>query len=436
MRNTSARRTGNFPTYQESTWATLFSILIVFSYSTALAQTAGTATSEVSPSFSAPRQQARRPRPNPAPGPVTLRVPGAPLEGLSPTELNDFTSGFEEFQNVETAESGLGPIFNNVSCVACHSAPATGGSSAITVTRFGRSVGGNFDPLSNLGGSLLQQSAIDPAALEHVPSVANVVAQRQSTPLFGLGLIEAIPDSTIQLNAARPKGDGVTGRVAWITDVASGQTRAGRFGWKAQQAALLSFAGDAYLNEMGITNRFFPQENAPNGDAALLAQYDNIADPEDTVDPTTGESDIDKAADFMRLLAPLPPIPPTRQSSQGGAVFQRIGCANCHQPSMTTGFSSIRALSSKNVPLYSDLLLHDMGSLGDGIAQGAAGPREMKTAPLWGVRESGPYLHDGRAPTLDAAIRAHDGEGAISRDRYIRLHPTERQQLLAFLNSI
>ena len=103
---------------------------------------------------------------------------------------------------------------------------------------------------------------------------------------------------------------------------------------------------------------------------------------------------------------------------------------------MTTGFSSIRALSSKNVPLYSDLLLHDMGSLGDGIAQGAAGPREMKTAPLWGVRESGPYLHDGRAPTLDAAIRAHDGEGAISRDRYIRLHPTERQQLLAFLNSI
>jgi len=361
---------------------------------------------------------------------------GDPLPGLTTDQLAAFAAGKAEFQNVETVESGLGPIFNNVSCVACHSRPVTGGSSPIDVTRFGRTTNGVFDPLENEGGSLLQQFAIDPAVQEVIPADANVIAHRQTTPLFGLGLLEAIPDAAIKANAARPSIDGVHGRAASITDVVSGQIRIGRFGWKAQQATLLAFAGDAYRNEMGITNRFFPTENAPNGNTALLARFDTTADPEDQVDPATGRSDIDAAADYMRLLAPPPQAPLSPSATAGKTVFQQVGCAVCHTPMMVTGPSPIAALSNKQVWLYSDLLLHDMGGLGDGIAQADASTTEMRTAPLWGLRASGPYLHDGRAPTVDAAIRQHDGEARMSRDRYEKLSPQVRQQLLDFLNTL
>ncbi len=390
-----------------------------------------------------------QPRPNPPRPPADTRPApdrhhspvisqtrfGDPLSGLTAAQLAAFAAGREEFENVETPEGGLGPIFNNVSCVSCHAAGATGGGSAITVTRFGKLTNGVFDPMNEQGGSLLQSSAIDPAVQEVVPADANVIAHRQSTPLFGIGLIEAISDADILRNAARPAVDGISGRAAQIVDAATGQTRVGRFGWKAQQASLLTFAGDAYLNEMGITSRLFPTENAPNGNTALLAQYDAYADPEDTVD-ATGRGDIDAAADFMRLLAPPPVVLATQSANAGRTVFFQLGCANCHTPSMNTGPNAIAALSMKNVPLYSDLLLHDMGSLGDGIAQSAAGMYEMRTAPLWGLRVSGPYLHDGRAATVDAAIRAHDGEGKNARVRYENLPRAPRQQLLDFLNTI
>ena len=361
---------------------------------------------------------------------------GDPLPNLNPKELANFQSGREEFENVETADSGLGPIFNNVSCVACHSAGGTGGASAIFVTRFGRMVNGEFDPMADQGGSLLQEFAIDPAVREIIPAAADVIARRQTTALFGAGLVEAIPDRAILNNAMRVKPDGIKGRVSLVKDVTSGRMRVGRFGWKAQQATLLAFAGDAYLNEMGITNRFFPTENAPNGNTVLLAQFDTVPDYEDQVDPGTGKSDTDKAADFMRLLAPPTQLPPTPSAEAGRMVFQQAGCAACHQPMMLTGASRIRALNSKPVWLFSDLLLHDMGSLGDGIAQGAAGTTEMRTAALWGLRARSPYLHDGRAATVDDAIRAHDGEAAGTRDRYIGLTDDERRQLLDFLNSI
>ena len=362
---------------------------------------------------------------------------GDPLPGLTSAQLAEFTAGLDEFQNVESAETGLGPIFNNVSCVSCHSAPAVGGSSATVVTRFGRIEDGIFDPLENLGGSLMQQFAIDPSVQEFIPHEANVMAQRQSTPIFGLGLIEAIPDEAIKRNAARPAVDGVKGRAAMITDVVSGERRVGRLGWKAQQATLLAFAGDAYLNEIGITNRFFPKENAPNGDAAKLLPFvDPLAGPEDQIDPATGKSDIDVAADFMRFVGPPPALPLTPFAAGGRNVFQQIGCANCHMPVMVTGPNRIAALSMKQVPLYSDLLLHDMGTLGDGIAQADAGTHEFRTAPLWGLRASGPYLHDGRATTVNHAILAHDGEAKNSRNRYIQLSDSQRRQLVAFLNSI
>jgi CxxC motif-containing protein (DUF1111 family) len=123
-------------------------------------------------------------------------------------------------------------------------------------------------------------------------------------------------------------------------------------------------------------------------------------------------------------------------AAQGRNVFNRVGCQQCHTPTMMTGASPVAALNFKPVNLYSDLLLHDMGVLGDGIVQGSAGPREMKTPPLWGVRASAPYLHNGRAPDLNTAIRAHDGEARIIRDRYNALTSVQRQQLLDFLNSL
>jgi CxxC motif-containing protein (DUF1111 family) len=378
--------------------------------------------------------------PPPPPPPPVAPAPsagfGSPLAGLTPDQLAAFDAGRAEFTNVETPEDGLGPIFNGRSCVQCHNTPAAGGASPITVTRFGRTVNGVFDPLESKGGSLLQRFAIDPAALEIIPPEANTIANRESTQLFGLGLLEAIPDAAIQANAARDKPDGIRGRAAIITDIVSGNRRVGRFGWKAQQATVLAFAGDAYRNEMGITNRFFPTENAPNGNQGLLAAFDNNADPEDAVDPATGRGDTDKLADFMRFLAPPPRAAQTQSARAGEALFAQINCASCHIPTMTTARHPVAALSEKSVNLYSDLLLHDMGSLNDGIAQDDARPNEMKTPPLWGLRVSPPYLHDGRAATVDQAIRLHDGEARRARDRYVGLNPTQRQQVLDFLNGL
>jgi len=361
---------------------------------------------------------------------------GEPLQNLTSAQLADFAEGLEDFQEEDTAASGLGPVFNNVSCVACHSVPAIGGASAIVETRFGSTASGRFDPLDAQGGSLLQQSSIDPLTQEVVPANANIVAKRLTTPLFGAGLIEAIPDAVIILNAILPKPDNVSGRISVVTDVASGSTRVGRFGWKAQQATLLAFAGDAYLNEIGITSRLFPKENPPNGNAALLAKYDKVADPEDAADPETGKADIDHFADFMRMLAPPPRLPLSSSARTGQDLFNQIGCAACHEPTLVTGANAIKALDRNPVQLYSDLLLHDMGSLGDGIAQGTARVSEMRTAPLWGLRGRGPFLHDGRAATVSVAIRMHDGEALRSRDRFNQLGSTKQQHLLDFLNSI
>jgi CxxC motif-containing protein (DUF1111 family) len=355
---------------------------------------------------------------------------------LSATERADFATGRVEFLNTETPEGGLGPIFNDVSCVACHFQGGVGGGSRTVVTRFGRVTNGVFDPLAELGGPLLQRRAIAPAFLETVPAVANVVARRMTTPVFGAGLIEAIPDATLMAQAALVKPDGVKGRVAMVKDVVSGSMRVGRFGWKAQGATLQTFSADAYLNEMGVTGRFFPVENAPNGNKALLATSDKVLDPEDALAAGATKSDSDLAADFMRLLAPVPPAAGGAAAASGALVFREVGCAVCHVPSYKTGPSPVAVLANKTVDLYSDLLLHDMGKLGDGIAQPPATMTEMRTAPLWGLRLRDRYLHDGRASTLDMAILAHDGEAKVARDRYSKLTVAKRTALMAFLSTL
>jgi len=359
---------------------------------------------------------------------------GAPLLGLDAASLAAFKAGRTEFTAIETPEGGLGPIFNERSCVACHGAGGVGGASAHSVTRFGRLTSGKFDALESLGGSLLQAQALAPNLLERVPAEANVVARRITTPLFGAGLIEAIADEDLLLQAQKFQADGVKGRVHLVTDVATGQSRVGRFGWKAQHASLLSFTADAYLNEMGVTNRFFATENAPNGRTALIARFIKPAGQvDDPVDPATGQSDIDHAADFMRFLAPPPALRQTSATIAGGKLFEQLKCTACHVPSYFTGASKFEPLNRKAVPLYSDLLLHNMGKLGDGITQGQAGGTDMRTAPLWGLRARPVFLHDGRAASPKQAITLHDGEAAPARNSFNALKPSEQQQLIDFL---
>jgi len=361
---------------------------------------------------------------------------GLPVVNLTDRQKADFTAGKAEFLNIETVEGGLGPIFNDVSCVACHFEGGAGGASRTFVTRFGRVTNGVFDPLVELGGPLLQRRAIAPAFLEVVPREANVVVHRMTTPLFGAGFMEAIADETISAYASVPKPDGIKGRVALVTDPVSNTVRVGRFGWKSQHATLDAFAADAYLNEMGVTSRYFPHENAPNGNINLLAKADGVLDPEDALAPGEQKSDLNLAADYMRLLAPIPKLPPTANTMRGEIVFSQVGCAVCHVPSLKTGFSPVAALANQAANLYSDLLLHDMGRLGDGIAQPPAKANEMRTAPLWGLRLRSLYLHDGRASTLDLAILAHDGEAKVVRDRYSKMPLADRQALVVFLNSL
>jgi CxxC motif-containing protein (DUF1111 family) len=257
-----------------------------------------------------------------------------------------------------------------------------------------------------------------------------------TTPLFGAGLLEAIPDASIQANADRVKPDGVKGRVAMVKDPVSGKMRVGRFGWKAQHATLDGFAADAYLNEMGITSRYFPEENAPNGNKVLFAKADKVLDPEDVVASGTNKSDLNLAADYMRLLAPVGALPASALAKEGEQVFAQVGCVLCHVPSMNTGTSPIAALANKKAVLYSDLLLHDMGELGDGIEQPPAGMKEMRTAPLWGLRLRDRYLHDGRASSVHMANMMHDGEAKVVRDRYAKLPPAKLNALLAFLDTL
>jgi len=361
---------------------------------------------------------------------------GDPLPGLGSNDRLLFEAGKEDFNEVQEVKDGLGPLFNARGCGECHSFPTTGGSSAVSEVRFGRYVDGVFDDLAAEGGSLLQLFAIEPKCQELLPPRANRVGQRQTTPLFGAGLIEAIPDSQILLSAdlQRHSVPEQAGGVHHVTSVSDRQVHVGRFGWKAQQALLLDFSGDAYLNEMGITNDLFPHENAPNGNRQLLAECDKVADPEDKARPDTGLRGIDNFTNFMRFLAPPPRGAITQRVRRGEALFDQVGCAVCHRPSYTA-VSSHRVLNGQTVALYSDLLLHDVGT-GDQIAQGDAGPNEFRTPPLWGLRASAPYLHDGSAATPLQAIREHGKQAESARKRFEKLSSEERDAFLDFLNSL
>jgi len=255
-----------------------------------------------------------------------------------------------------------------------------------------------------------------------VPTEATIVSSRNSTPLFGAGLMEAIPESTIlgnQRNGGRPN---------YVSNPDTGAAQLGRFGWKAQVATVHQFAGDAYLNELGITNPSFPHENRPQGQQIQLG-CDTVDDPEDD------GSNVTAFTDFMRFLAPAPRGPVTPLVQRGEQVFSQIGCASCHVPRMMTGPNSVAALRNKPVNLFSDLLLHDIGT-GDGIKQGLATGNDFRTAPLWGLSRRNRFMHDAHSNKIEDAILRHGVEAENPRKGFVGLPQSDQDALLAFLDSL
>lgn len=381
------------------------------------------------------RRNAVRP---PTPPPVANPVAGQALAGLTAAQRSAFADGLADFSSVEEVADGLGPLFNERSCAACHTTPAIGGGSTRTVTRFSRRVNGLFDALAYLGGSLMQDHALGvadgvahPFSPETVPSIANLIVQRRTTPLFGLGLVDATPDADFlalaQMQASRR--DGVAGRASVVDNIRAGMKTVGKFGWKAQVPTLFQFSGDAYVNEMGITTPDFPNESCPQGNCAELS-----------FNPAPGLNDDGSGpvllTNYMTMLAAPPRAAQNRDTDDGEAQFDRIGCTACHVATMRTGANPIAALDRKTYHPYSDFLLHDMGSLGDDLEMGSATGHEMRTTPLWGLRFVTRYLHDGRATTLEQAILAHAGQGSGARDRFAALPATVKSKLMAFLQSL
>ncbi|MSR28309.1 MAG: hypothetical protein EXS03_01880 [Phycisphaerales bacterium] len=371
---------------------------------------------------------------------------GAKLDGLTADQVERFAIGKELFSRPITIEEGLGPIMNKTNCGSCHANPP-GGWGAISVTRFGIEKKGTFYLYPGETQSLAQALANSSFCAEVVPPGATVVRTRFTNSSMAFGLVEAIPDAQISANAddADANEDGISGRVHWVTplETPGGPLRAGRFGWKAQVATVLTFSGDASRNEMGFTNRLSSAENPPNGDFARLVSCDTVADPEDVAD-AQGFHFIDRVTDFQRFLAPPPQTP--KSGMAGEVLFDQIGCTKCHIAQFTTSIdpSLEDAIRGVTIRPYCDFLLHDMGLLADGISDGAATEAEMRTPTLWGVRRRDPMLHNGAAgggsfPSRVAiAIAAHGpyGEAAASAAAFAALSSDGQSALIAFLNSL
>jgi CxxC motif-containing protein (DUF1111 family) len=366
-----------------------------------------------------------------------------PLDGLTSTELAAFIRGDEEFGRRFAPAMGLGPIFNDVSCAACHSGDGRGRPENALV-RIGSP---DDDMYRSLGGPQIQDRAIPGALAETTPPGVHV-SLRLPPPVFGVGLIEAIPEAAILAHADPDdaNGDGISGRPNWVTPPAwvpaiepgSGtELRIGRFGRKAQTSSILQQTVEAYLQDMGVTSHFLPDENRN----PLAGNPHDAADLVD--DPEVPASTVFAVVNYLRLLAPPAPGPATPVRERGGAVFSDIGCATCHVPTLQTGNGVVAALTNRPVTLYSDLLLHDMGdALADHRPDGQASGREWRTTPLWGMRLIRQFLngevfllHDGRARTIEEAILLHGGEAQRSRDLFNALPASDRAALVDFVGS-
>jgi len=416
---------------------------------------------------------------------------GGPIAGLTDDELAFFNAGRMEFEDPEVVSDGLGPTMNLDSCVGCHVQPSTGGTSPrmnpqfmfatapsnvvpsfitangpVREARFVKTPDGSPDggvhDLFTISGR-----ADAPGCTLAQPDFKKEVANRNvifriPTPLFGAGLIEQIPDREILGNLASdaPKKESmkIAGRpnIVLAGHAISGQGNKNgndgtiaRFGWKAQNKSLLLFSGEAYNVEMGITNELFQTERDETQSCQFAASPNDVTGIKGPM-PLDAISAIEKFAFFARFLAPPAPSADTPGGAdsiaRGRTLFVSTGCALCHTPSLKTGNATVAALRNQTANLYSDLLVHNMGSgLADGVSQGQAGPREFRTAPLWGLGQRTFFLHDGRTSDLMEAIREHQSGGyfvggASEANAVIRsfneLRDNQKQDVLNFLRSL
>jgi CxxC motif-containing protein (DUF1111 family) len=448
-------------------------------------------TSTATPSAVAPATAAVTKAKDPGPRAGTGTA-GGPMPGLTANQTKFFQAGLTEFASAETVEEGLGPTMNLDSCGGCHMQPALGGSSPpvnpqiafakqlgarntvpsfITVNgpvrevRFIKNANGTPDGGVHDLFTIAGRSDAPGCAMSQ-PDFAGAMANRNAifripTPLFGSGLIEEIPDSAIlanqTVNAPQRRTFGIRGRpnIVLAGSTVSGQPNSNgndgtiaRFGWKGQNKSLLLFAGEAYNVEMGITNELFQTERNEYGPCQYSSTPNDTTN-SDAVDGIGALSGFEKFAIFMRLLAPPAPSADSPGGApsitRGAGVFSTVGCAACHTPAMRTGNASIAALRNQVANLYSDLMIHDMGpGLSDGVSQGQAGPRDFRTAPLWGLGQRLFFLHDGRTSDLVVAIQAHASGSTRTSDAseanlvvtaFNGLREQQKQDLLNFLRS-
>jgi CxxC motif-containing protein (DUF1111 family) len=364
----------------------------------------------------------------PGPNPVPLPQLGDPNPGLTPAMRAVFDAGREVFERHFRRSEGHGPDFNADSCKSCHSIPVSGGSSPLyrNFLLVGRTVNGVMAPVLENGVPVARNFSYTRVAREPIPATADIRAQRNAPPMFGLGVLERIDDFDVVVynDPNDADGDGISGRV----NLEFGNL--GRFGYKAQSRSVEGFTRGPLFNHMGITTN--PLTAPAIAGLRTIAQVSVPDDPnfdDDGVpDPELSNEDLFALVVFVREIAPPAPLPMDAVALQGEQLFESVGCAKCHVPNLVRSGTPVYA--------YTDLLIHDMGaSLADGVTQGLATGSEFRTQPLWGVRHSAPYLHDGRADTLDKAILMHDGEALAIRNAYAARSAPEREAILRFLET-
>lgn len=400
---------------------------------------------------------------------------GAQTIEQAPTGFDGLTNGSvdqptmdaasETFQEVEAAvPNGLGPTYNETSCAHCHFNQAIGGASQVMVLRAGhydrtrpawfRDFKNRFDTTGSSGTfvaatavtsngtpipnrSLINQRAICTDAQEHLTDTDNIRSMRLSLPIFGDGFVEATPDSTFLALAAKNGGEAIQVPIS----ESNGATAVGKFGLKDQHASLLSFASDAYLNEMGVTNLYNPDE------VTEVCNPSSVPEPNDATSPSESVADITTFTTFMRALKAPPRGLITSEVSQGETIFDNLGCATCHVSTMTTApagttilggtYTISAAVGGKTFHPYGDFLLHNLGEC-EGIVQN--GPPDtgckVRTMPLWGVRTRTQLMHDAQSPTYAEAITRHGGEAVVSQFKFDTLAAGQKQLLYDFLGSL
>jgi len=371
--------------------------------------------------------------------PLEEELLDGPIEGLTYAQSAQFLAGDIAFNDeIFTSQSGLGPIFVATSCASCHAGDGKG-TPFTTLTRFGQTdASGN--QFLHLGGPQLQNRAIPGYLPESIPSGATF---SKFTPpaVTGLGLLQYVSDASI-LALSDPNdadNDGVSGVPNWIAlteylnpapnAISQGGKYIHRFGKKAAAYDLLHQTVLAYNQDMGITSTFEPRD--------VYSGF--VIDPE-----VTNKTVRDIVAYLNTLKAPIQRDKNDVQILNGKSLFTQINCSSCHTPQLTTDYSLIESLSNKTFYPYTDLLLHDMGpGLDDGYTEGSALTSEWRTPPLWGLglspsTQGGRYflLHDGRAHSIEEAILMHGGEAVKSKDKFLNLTQSNKNDLIKFLKSL